>query len=173
MCIIFMHMYTYMKWFRKRQFYIITCSKELMTDKEIPLCKFRDVHNKNFPWRHFQSQFIYTCPQTLRDTYTYVWTTAQSLCKKQTPGKLDKARGCLLSGRDHFQHSAHCPNHAWEYPPGARNRRAIHQPHFHTYAPSHLSEEACDPCLAWTMFLPILLLVLWREEGKKTNCGHP
>lgn len=143
-----------------------------MTDKEIPLCKFWDAYNKNNPWRHFQSQFIYTCPQTFRDTYTYVWTTAQPLCKKQIPGKLDKAEGCLLAGRDHSQHSAHCPSHAWESPPGTCNRKATYQPQpFHACAMAHLSEEAWDPCLARTMLLPILLLVLWREEGKQT--GHP
>lgn len=105
----------------------------------------------------------------MRDTYIYEGTTAQSLCKKQTPEKLDKAEGCLLAGRNHSQHSAHCPSHTWESPPGTRNRRATYQAQaFHTCSPAHLSEEACDPCLAWTMLLPILLLVLWMEEGKKT-----
>lgn len=147
-----------------------------MTDREIPLCKFWDIHNKNIPWRHFQSQFIYTCPQTLRDTCTYAWETCtvQSLCKKQTPEKLDKAKECLQAGRDHSQHSAHCPSHTWDSPPGTCNRRATYPPQaFHACVPAHLGEEACNPCLAWTMLLPILLLVLWMEEGKKTNGGHP
>lgn len=41
MYIIFMHKYTCInKMIQERQFYIITYNKELMTDKEIPLCKF-------------------------------------------------------------------------------------------------------------------------------------
>lgn len=42
------HVYTHIhKTVQGGLFYIITYSKELMLDTEIPLCNFGDAHNKN------------------------------------------------------------------------------------------------------------------------------
>lgn len=72
MCIIFMHMYTYInKMIQERLFYIITSSKELMTDREIPLCKLWDVHGKNIPWGHFPEP-IHLYLSTALERHTYI-----------------------------------------------------------------------------------------------------
>lgn len=49
---------------------------------------------------------------------------------------------------------------------------SAYKPHPHHTTSAHLGEEARDPRLAWTVLLPVLLLVLWVGEGKKTNHSH-
>lgn len=97
-----------------------------------------------------------------------------SLCKKQTPEKLDKAGGCLLARRDHSQCSAHCPSHAWESPPGACNRRATYQPQpFHAVPRLTSVKKPAIPAWHEPCSSPYFFLYSGWKKGRKQTVVIP
>lgn len=144
-----------------------------MLDTEISLCKFWDVQNKNIPWGHFPESihsFLFTDLERHIHLHTNHWAGVQDA------GTREAVRG----RRVFADRKGPCPALSPLSKPcsgvpswGMQQESHSSTPSLRVYTPAHLSEEACDPCLAWAMLLSVLLLVLWMGEEKKTNHGHP